>query len=77
MSFNLRRRVAEAQVSLAIHGSAMHRLLIADGFALMPFRLPRRIRPGPMKVSAVWKKTAAGIQQIVRYDFAVSGETTP
>ena len=59
----------------AVHGSDMHALLVARGFVLMPFRLPRRSQPEPMKVRAVWKRTAAGIQEIVRYDFAISGKT--
>lgn len=64
-----RRRVTSRRTSNLIEqieAMPLDRLLISQGFRLQPFRIPRGLTHGDLRLRLTWKKTIGAEVQTVR-----------
>lgn len=57
---------ARAEIVAQVEATELHQLLARTGFHLLPFRLPRGLDRGNLRLRLVWKKAAGAETQIVR-----------
>lgn len=61
----------------AIEATELHRLLRRMGFHLQPFRIPRGLRRGDLRLRLTWKKCDGGETQIFRLTHRVAVPDRP
>ena len=58
---------ARAEIMAQVAATDLHRVLIGGGFHLLPFRLPRGLAGGDLRLRLVWRRHAGAETQTVRF----------